>query len=177
MGGVAMRAFVGIPVPETPGIKRALDFLNGFDVSRVRPETLHVTADFFKEITEKGAEQVRKIMDGFRGSGSFMAEMGGIGAFRDKGEMKAIYANVTSPEMESLIRAVKAKTYPESLKNPKPLIPHVTLARVRKGQPDGIGDVFKIGGLGSFEANRLKFFECVPGPDGYMYEELYAVHL
>lgn len=123
-GRHAVRAFVAIDLPPVVGLVP----------TELRPED-HLTLHFFEELpVERLPEVVEAMREAARGSGSFELELRGVGAFPNLSRPRVVWAGVTEGDSlvralaDRLRRALSSRGFPIE---PRPFMPHRTLARIR----------------------------------------------
>ncbi len=132
-----LRLFVAIPIPA--GIAAALAHSLPDDVPalrRVAPELLHLTLAFIGWIDEERLGAVTSAVEaGVAGAHSFDVTFTGLGRFPERGAPRVIWVGTSATrETEALAATVRESLVRREIPfDPKPLRPHVTLARVRDG--------------------------------------------
>lgn len=132
------RLFVAIALPAE--VSRALAAALPPDISalrRVAPELLHVTLAFIGAVAEERVSAIADAVDGaVRAEPPFLIRFERLGRFPDRGPARMVWAG-TGPAAERIERlggeVRQALARDRVPFDPKPLRPHVTLARVRDG--------------------------------------------
>jgi len=135
-----IRLFAAVEVPPeiAEGLARRQQGLPG---ARWRPgEALHVTLRFFGEVSEAVAADLDQALSDIRVA-PFELSLEGAGAFGEGGDVRAVWAGVTPnarldelhQRCESAARRVGMPTEKRAYR------PHVTLAYLRRPDPDRVG--------------------------------------
>ena len=143
-----MRTFVAIAFPEEvrDRLWAAAAPLREPDwgIRWVGPERLHLTLEFIGEIEEARADEFGRALDrAAEGIAPFAVRLGGIGAFPSLDRPRVLWIGVEAPPaLEALHRAVEEGLSALGV-NPddRAFHPHVTLGRVKRGRPTGVGEV------------------------------------
>ncbi len=172
-----MRAFIAVPVPALAKLIEASDFLKEFDVKIVDPEKLHVNISFLGDIDERRKIEVLEAMEKVKDFGSFTVPIKEISAFPSKEHINVIWASAKSEELKNIANTINSELHPQSLKNAKPFIPHITLARVKKRVSPEIKKVFEMRNFGSFDVDRVILYKSTLTPKGPIHNEISSVEL
>jgi len=175
------RLFVALTIPpDVAGTLAALVPPELPGVRRIAPELLHVTLAFLGATPE---ERVPAVVDAAgaaaRGGAPFRIGIERVGRFPPSGRVRVVWAGIGegAPATLELGRRVREELERRRLPyDPKPLRPHVALARVREevGPDEGrrisltTASLTVPAGLG-FEATAVDVMESVPGPRGPRY--------
>src|SRR5579862_7729681 len=171
-----MRLFVGVELSGP-----ALDYVLAVretlvrEISRqgvrfVRPEKLHLTAAFLGEVDEPQIEALSEALGAIREPVGFELEIGGLGGFPDLQRPKVLWIGVRDPSgcfAELPVRvADSAKPFARDLDD-KPIIPHLTLARISPGSKE-VGRIAQRLGIENPEVCvRVESFSLIwSKPDG-----------
>lgn len=131
-----IRIFVAIPIPLD--IARTLAGLVPPDlegIKRVGPELMHVTLAFVGWLEEaRVADVTAAVESAAPASRAFDIELEGVGRFPPTGRPRVVWVGTTAgPRIEQLGALVRAELARSGVPfDPKPVRPHVTLARVRE---------------------------------------------
>jgi len=174
------RAFTAIDIP--PEIAEKLSNIQEeIDVGRpVKPEKMHVTFQFFSELTESELEKVENHLRTIEFE-AFEIQVKGLGVFPSEKYIRVIWAGIESAEIRELYRKISDHSVPAD--NNHDFRPHVTLARVddvRRGDKKKIHDTLeKYDGksLGTFTAEKVKLYRSELKPEGSEYTKLYSKNL
>lgn len=119
-----MRAFVALDLPP---LAEPLP-------SGLRPEH-HLTLHFFEELpTERMPDVVDAMRETARGTGPFEVEIRGVGAFPNLQRPRVLWAGIEqgSTEIQSLVGRLRPALAARGISTePRPFVPHLTLARLR----------------------------------------------
>lgn len=134
-----LRLFAAIAVPEEIGevLARRQQGLPG---ARWRPlEALHITLRFFGELREDVADDLDAALSTVSGR-PFAVELAGVGAFGEGDDIHAVWAGVTeNPDLRQLAGRCEAAARRAGLKpETRNYLPHVTLAYLRRPEPDRV---------------------------------------
>ena len=134
---IRLFAAVEIPPDIAEGLARRQQGLPG---ARWRPaEALHVTLRFFGEVHESVAAELDAQLAEIEAA-AFDLTLQGVGAFGEGGEVRAVWAGVEpSPALEALHARCEAAARRAGLPGEKRAYrPHVTLAYLRRPEPDRV---------------------------------------
>lgn len=143
-----MRTFVAIEFPEEvrDRLWAAAAPLRKPDwtIRWVGPERLHMTLKFIGEIEEGRADEFGRALDrAVGGIAPFPVRLGGVGAFPSLDRPRVLWIGVEAPPaLEALHRAVEEELSALGVDpDDRAFHPHVTLGRVKRGRPAGVGEV------------------------------------
>jgi 2'-5' RNA ligase len=127
----AMRAFIGIRIPENEKLAELLDKLSKFkNMKTVEPHNLHINLKFFEEINENDTERMKANLDKLSGSGKFTVKMKGVNFFPNEEFIKVVYIGVESEPLIKLNELIENEAQTLGFKKEdKAYAPHITLAR------------------------------------------------
>lgn len=169
------RAFTAIPVPEEEA-KKLSEIQDSIGVGMpVRPEKMHITFEFFKNLDETEVEEIRSHLKSLEAD-PFKVKLEGLGVFPSKQYIRVLWTGVNSGNIHDLYR--KASSHSVESDNDHKFNPHVTLSRikdVRRGDKKRIHEKlseFDNKFIGEFEASRIIFYESQMGSDGTNYREI-----
>ena len=174
------RIFVALPIPleAATAVAAALPDLPG--LKRVSPELLHLTLAFVGGIDEQRVGEVEAAARSAGGSARpFRVPLGPLGRFPPNGPPTVVWAGTgaAAAGIERLGGAVRRELESAGVPfDPKPLRPHVTLARVReRATPEearaiaaAVAAATVPAGLG-FAADAIEVVESVLGREGPRY--------
>ena len=134
-----IRLFAAIPAPDeiAEALARRQTGLNG---ARWRaPDQLHLTLRFFGEVREDVARDLDSELSAI-GGGPFDIVLEGVGAFGEGHDIHAVWAGVAeSPELKRLAKACETAARRARLRaESRQYRPHVTLAYLRRPEPDKV---------------------------------------
>ncbi len=181
-----LRLFVALELPE--GFRGELGawcdgVLSGFDSVRLVPaEQLHVTLAFLGSRGEGEVDAIAACVRGSCASFSAAVEMNS-GAMKGvppkRPRLIALDLEDSSGDCARLQRAVSDDLAAGGFYEPeeRPFWPHVTLARVRKGQRPPSFDSVPDPPRGPFSAPAVTLYRSLTRPSGAVYEPLERVEL
>jgi 2'-5' RNA ligase len=168
------RLFVAIPLPGQIRA-RLFDLMGGVAGARwLSEDQLHLTVRFIGEVDRHSAEDVHAALAGVRHP-RFEIALNGIGAFDRRGEATALWVGVAPHEpLKALHRKVdqaitRAGLDPER----RAYVPHITLARIKRGAGP-IRSFVEGGGIGGppFPIDEFRLYESRLTPEGPLYETM-----
>ena len=130
-----MRAFIGIEIPEE--IRKEYSKLcrplrDTGDLSFVKPEKMHITIAFFKDLPNGDFKKVGDIIRDLNIE-MFPITCSDLGIFKRRGVPSTVYVNVQSEELTYIAGEIHEKLRNSGISfDDKPFVPHVTLARVKE---------------------------------------------
>ena len=169
---IRLFAAVAVPPDIAEGLTRRQQGLPG---ARWRPvEALHVTLRFFGEVSEQAANDLDAEL-GRLHAPPFTLTLQGVGAFGEGPPTRAVWAGVeeSAPLRQLAGRCESAARRAGVKPEGRPYRPHVTLAYLRRSQPDRIaGWIAEHNLLHSppFAVDRFGLYSSWSGPDGSRYE-------
>lgn len=134
-----IRLFAALPVPDSIG-EALLRRQQGLPGARWRPlEALHVTLRFFGEVSETVAADLDSALAVVRGE-PFELALQGAGAFGESDHMRAVWAGLADSEpLRRLAARCETAARRAGLKpETRAYRPHVTLAYLKRAQPDRV---------------------------------------
>lgn len=163
-----MRLFLGIALPAP--VRQHLSLLaGGLPGARwTAPENLHLTLRFIGEVEGHVAEDLAAALDGLAAP-ALTLELAGVGVFEGGKRPAVLWAGVApNPDLLRLQQkleriCVTAGLAPEGRK----YHPHVTLARIRKGDPARMARFLADQALfraGPVPVSEIVLYESLPGP-------------
>lgn len=176
------RLFVGISLPQSYGkiVVRLQQTLQPFVHSKVRwvpSQQVHVTLCFLGQIKAVGVEGLVEELAGIR-SKSYQLCAGGGGFFPKKPPLRVIWAGFTRGSLETIALAGKIGDRMircGHIKALSPIIPHLTLGRIRKPVQDPwetILQTIENQKWPQVSVDAFTLWESVPGPQGSMHNLL-----
>lgn len=177
-----MRAFIAAEIPDDIKTKlRELQLRFNMDgLTPVRTEAMHLTLQFFEEVSDEQVVEIERAMDNSR-TKRFKVSVAGISYFSPS-FVKVIYASIKagSSEIAALYRDLVAnlKANGIMLTEEREYTPHLTLFRV-KHQPDKAMLVqtikkYENSDVGSFSVDRLLLIKSVLSSEGPEYTTLHV---
>ncbi len=168
-----IRLFAAVAIPQAVGEALAAH-QHGLREARWRPiEAFHVTLRFFGDIPEDQARDLDEALLDVAGSKLSLA-LEGVGAFGEGHDIHAVWAGVSpNNELSRLARrceraAREAGLAPES----RAYKPHVTLAYMRRPDPEAVADWLSANGLlrsEPFEIDRFGLYSSWLTSEGSRY--------
>jgi 2'-5' RNA ligase len=168
-----IRLFAAIAIPQAVG-EALVARQHGLREARWRPiEAFHITLRFFDDIPENQARDLDEALLDVMGPKLTLA-LDGVGAFGEGREIHAVWAGVTpNIELSRLAQrceraARDAGLTPES----RAYRPHVTLAYLRRPDPEAVADWLSANGLlksEPFEVDRFGLYSSWRTSEGSRY--------
>ena len=166
-----IRAFLAIPL-DSATLKTVLTIQKRLephlpDVRWIDQNSLHLTLNFFGDITEESLEKVAKIMVSV---GSlfmpFTLTLTETGAFPSVDRARVVWLGVKSDKLEELYRALHAELIRAGLPvEHRPFRPHITIGRSRR-QAGHILSQREFNVTGSMRVTKLTLYESRLQPTG-----------
>jgi len=169
---IRLFAAIEIPADIAQALARRQQGLPG---ARWRPvEALHVTLSFYGEVSEETAAELDAALSEIRAA-PFPLELTGAGAFGEGADVRAVWAGVVdSPPLQALhdrcetaARRAGARTEKRAYR------PHVTLAYLRRPEPDRVAAWIRNHNLlhsPAFEVGWFGLYSSWLSKDGSRYE-------
>ena len=179
------RLFIGVPIQSKPALKIADrwshdSLLNLNRMVWTNPTNWHVTLFFLGATPESQVAILEQLIGkAFSDLQPFTSQLSGVGVFPEKGKPRVIWMSLDNLQPLNAGYALLAELL---LKNefhfdPKPLKPHLTVARVKsltnRGPLESLLQEYQSYNFGATDINRVTLFESVSTPAGVMYEPLY----
>jgi 2'-5' RNA ligase len=149
----------------------------------VRPEGVHLTLKFLGEIPEGSVQPLQAaICEAARGVSPFTVEVGGLGCFPNLTRPRVVWVGVDCPdgslaEVQKRIEEAAAACGFE--REARAFSPHLTLGRVRQGEPPatlrqlgGVVALFPAPQRQRLEVSEVCLFRSVLKPEGAQYTVL-----
>jgi len=171
-----MRLFVAVDVDEAvrERISPILSELAISGVKAVEPENLHITLLFLGEVDELKAEKVQKELSEIKFS-PFKISFEGVSAFPNLNSPRVVWVGVKDGgELVKLADSVYQKLKKLGFKRDKEFKAHLTVARVKKKNPE-ISEIIKRNSTRSFgemEVREFKLKQSTLTPKGPIYRDL-----
>ena len=146
--------------------------------SPVSTEKMHITLEFFEDITGKEISSVQKALDNIE-QNRFEMSIEGLGAFPSEDYIRVIWAGVNSGEIFNLQK--QSRLHSISSDNRHEFKPHITLMRVeeisekKKGKLKTAMNEHRDQKFGKINVDCVKLFESKMSPEGSKYREI-SVH-
>ncbi len=134
----------------------------------VEKDSLHITLEFIGEVSDKAAAAAAAALESaVLDIPSFTITVRGRGTFPRKGQARVVYARIREGQQEC------KRIYSEvSGRREREYLPHITLARVRRGvRWPSSGDNRSVPS-GTVSVDRVVLFQSLPGPSGARYVKL-----
>lgn len=174
------RAFTAIDIPADIAQKLS-ETQDNIDVGDpVKPEKMHITLEFFKNLQMEQAERIEKGLEKLE-INPFEVEVKGLGVFPSKQYIRVIWAGIESENIEKTYQQTSDIT-PKS-DNDHEFLPHVTISRVKdvrrrdKKKIHQALDDHQDTSFGCFKVEELKLYQSHLEASRSRYEELYVKHL
>ncbi len=132
------RYFIGIPLPQE--VKKKLKVQSWPGLSRYKDEKLvpqnnwHITLAFIGSLEEEKVEKLRSLMEVFQWGEPFKVGVRHFGAFPSLEEGRVLWMGCEKGRSQIEELAHKIRRQLDDLEisyDPKPFVPHITLARLR----------------------------------------------
>lgn len=168
-----IRLFVGLALPDGVIARLAMLCAGLPGANWVEPVNMHLTLRFIGEVEESAAEDIDRMLGGFRAE-AFSLELAGLGTFGEGAKAHALWAGVMPSPALSHLQAkiesavVRAGLPPEGRK----FTPHVTLAWLNRPQPNRLQAYIEGNNLfsaGPFAVDQFTLFESRLGKGGAVY--------
>lgn len=174
------RAFTCIDIPQDIAEKLS-NTQEKIGVGRpVKPEKMHITLEFFKDISEQNMDKIEKEFEQLDIS-PFNIKIRGLGVFPSKSHMRVLWAGAESQKIRGVYQTTSEVTPPSS--NKHDFHPHVTLSRIKnlwKGDKKKVHQAledFSGKEFGSFQASEIKLYKSLLSEKGSNYREIYVKDL
>lgn len=179
------RLFIGIPIRSESAAKHAEKWrndrlLNERRFSWTKPENWHITLYFLGDTDSARVPLLNRIVDGaFGGIEAFQTEMTGTGVFPNLRNPKVFWLGLKSLDPVMVAYEQLGKILQESgfSFDPKPLKPHLTLARIKSLENrvvfNSLLDKFGQQSFGEVDIDRVVVFESVLTSVGPIYNPLH----
>ena len=168
-----IRLFAALAIP--PNIGLALQSRQaGIENARWRPlESLHVTLRFYGEVREDRARDLDAELSAAGGE-PFDIVLQGAGAFGEGADIHAVWAGVAdSPPLTRLAKACETAARRAGLKpETRNFRPHVTLAYLKRPEPDGVAAWIQANNLlksPPIRVDRFGLYSSFLGSEGAQY--------
>jgi 2'-5' RNA ligase len=130
------RLFTGLEIPAAIGFSLSLKRGGLPDARWIDPENYHITLRFIGDVDRQTANEVVDTLDRLSNSAAFTVRLTHLGAFGGD-KPRALYAGVEPNEHLSRLQSAQERVL-QRLGLPaegRKFVPHVTLARLRGGNP------------------------------------------
>jgi RNA 2',3'-cyclic 3'-phosphodiesterase len=164
-----MRTFVAIDIPGEirARIQEVIEALRRApsDVRWSRPDGLHITLKFLREIPAEKVEQVKLALQAVKVTGPLNIQIAGSGFFPNERAPRVLWLGIEAgPELARLAASVEKSLLPLGVpKEDRPFAPHLTLGRIRAN--NGLAALHNL--LGQQEPLRMGSFTAV---EFFLYE-------
>ena len=172
-----MRAFFGIPVPESTRDDISVqiqDLISKFqDLKWVRPENFHITLLFLGEVEES---RMKNLVLSSAGNlpQAFNAGLSGVHQFPPRGRARVVVAGLNrgAQQCETLYNYLADNRELQPYVSGRRYVPHLTLARVKggRGSPDLSG--LNVPLNSDFIIDRFFLYQSILKPSGAEYVKL-----
>jgi RNA 2',3'-cyclic 3'-phosphodiesterase len=172
------RLFTAIEIPKDIALRLSMLRAPIRGAHWIAPEDMHLTLRFVGDISNATADEFAGLIADIACE-PFELSVFGLGAFGGQ-HPTAVYAAVKpSPALEALQRSHDRAARAAGIEaDPRPFVPHVTLARMRGAKPGPVAEFLgQHGGLTfpPFRVEQCVLFSARPGTGGgpYAVEEVY----
>lgn len=161
------RYFIGVPLPNE--IKKKLKVQSWPGLSRYKDEKLvpqtnwHITLAFIGDAEEEKIEELKSLLKVFTWTSPFKISVRNFGAFPSLDEARVLWMGCEKGQERITELALKVRRQLDDLGisyDPKPFIPHITLARLRS--PKNLSRLSQNGKMKqevSFEVNEMILYD------------------
>jgi 2'-5' RNA ligase len=191
-----MRAFIAVEIPERVKdklikiqgrLRRAVPSSvgAGFPAAWVKRDKLHLTLVFFASISEEQAGEVGKIIkDKLESLLPTRLRLGDLGVFPNLDFPRVVWIALDGEikTFEKLTAKIKKALKTEQIPfDPKPFVPHLTLARLRRMKPQQRRQItrvltqFRLKEKPDFGVRRVSLVKSQLTPKGPNYQQLFSV--
>lgn len=183
------RIFIGIPINSERVAQQAETWrgdrlLNQNHFSWTRPENWHLTLYFLGSTPENRLQLLNRIIDDtFRGLNAFSTELIGAGVFPNLRNPKVLWLGLKTlgPIMAAHAQLGELLRMNAFEFDPKPLKPHLTLARVKSLEYgvvfNSLLDKYEQFNFGQVSINQVVVFESILTSAGPVYNPLHRAWL
>ena len=167
-----MRMFIGSPAKMIPEIEPIMVSISNIqNLKVVGLNNFHLTYLFLGEINLKETEHVVMELNKISCK-KFSAKISGIKALPNIHHPRVIVLLLESPYLDQLYNRISL-LLPEYANNEKKFLPHITIARVRNGNP--IPDISRLPiGEGMLPIDELCLFKSILTREGSIYERFWC---
>jgi len=174
------RAFTAIDIPMEIAEKLAETQQEIGVGTPVKPEKMHVTLEFFQNLSQNQMKQVRKGLSATDAK-PFQMRVKGLGVFPSKHHIRVLWAGIESEKIGEVHREISGLTVESD--NDHDFLPHVTINRIkdmRRGDKKRIHrglEKYSEEVFGEFEVSQIKFYRSEFMQKGTEYREIYVEKL
>lgn len=157
----------------------------------VKPESIHLTLKFLGDIREEQTEEIRETLTSvLRTHAGFVFQIGGLGVFPDLRAPRVLWiglepvpATSSSPALRLAAAVQHAMTTLNFLPEPKPFMPHLTLARIKERNREigkamsSMGLLAKGSPIGTLPVHTVSLMKSELKPSGAIYTRLCEITL
>ena len=182
---ILKRLFIGVPIQSEMALQAANLWSNDglLNLNRMvwtKPRNWHITLFFLGATPESQISMLQQLIDeSFHQVYPFATQLSGVGVFPEKGKPRVLWLGLEN--MKPLLSAY-AQLGDLLLKNgflsdPKPLMPHLTLARIKSLSDltslELLLNEYQAFNFGTVDINRVTLFESISTTHGVIYEPLF----
>ena len=179
------RLFIGIPIQSENALQAATrwnndSLLNLNRISWTKPSYWHITLFFLGATSETQVILLDQLIDeAFQEVQPYSTQLKGVGVFPDKGNPKVLWMGLENlqPLNSSYAHLGELLLKNSFLFDPKPLKPHLTLARIKSLRDHTSLEILmnenKFMNFGTIDINRITLFESISTAHGVIYEPLF----
>ena len=179
------RLFIGIPIESETAIQLANRWSNNgiLNLNRMawtKPRNWHITLFFLGGTPESEIAMLeRSIGESFHEVPQFTTQLNGVGVFPEKGKSKVLWLGLKNlePIMPAYAQLGDLLRKNGFLSDPKPLTPHLTLARIKsihnRTSLELMLNEYQSFNFGTVDISRITLFESKSTTAGVMYEPLF----
>ena len=182
---IIKRLFIGVPIQSEMALQAANHWSNDglLNLNRMvwtKPLNWHVTLFFLGATPESQIAMLQQLIDeSFHEVYPFATQLSGVGVFPEKGRPRVLWLGLENiqPLMPAYAQLGDLLLKNEFLSDPKPLMPHLTLARIKslqyKTSLELLLKEYHTFNFGTIDINRITLFESISTASGVIYESLF----
>jgi len=179
------RLFIGIPIQSETALEAADRWRKDpkLNINRMvwtNPSNWHVTLFFLGATAESRVTILEQMIDkAFNEVQPFISKLNGVGVFPEQGKLRVLWMGLENmqPLIPAYDRLSELLLKSGFLSDPKPLKPHLTLARVKslsdRSSLELLLSEYQSFHFGTFDINRVTLFESVSTTTGVIYQPLF----
>jgi len=182
---IMKRIFIGIPIQSENALQAAYTWskeglLNLNRMGWTKPENWHITLYFLGATSDLQITLLEQLIDeSFHKVQPYATQLRGVGVFPETGKPKVLWMGLENlqPLVSSYTLLGELLLKNGFLFDPKPLKPHLTLARIKSLSDHTSLDLLlkenQSINFGTIDINRVTLFESVSTTQGVIYEPLF----
>lgn len=179
------RLFIGVPIQSEKALQLSNQWSNDglLNLNRMvwtKPRNWHVTLFFLGATPESLITMLQQLIgESFHEVHPFATQLNGVGVFPEKGRPRVLWLGLENiqPLMSAYAQLCDLLLKNGLLSDPKPLVPHLTLARIKslqnKTSLELLLEEYQSFNFGTVDINRITLFESISTTTGVIYEPLF----